>query len=93
MNPSLIIGWMSSYVTSDHWTWVDAAFDADTDTIHVDVYDERSNPTNVDIALDLMAMGLPTYVDYTVEDTNLVTGDFSQYTLPSSSRLTLTVFG
>ena len=83
-----------SYVTSDHWTNVDASFGRDTKTITVDVFDERVPAVPVDITFDLARMGLPTNVSYTVEDANLDTGDFVQTVVTSSmTSLVLRVQG
>ena len=83
-----------SYVTSDHWTNVNASFDPDTKTITAEVYDERVPAIPVDITFDLVRMGLPTNVPYTVEDLNLDTGDFAQRVVAASATsLTLRVQG
>ena len=92
--PNKSFYWLDvDYVASDHWTWVDASYDLDTSTINVDVHDERATPLNVDITLNLAEMGLPTHVDYTVEDVNLHTGYFTQSTEPAGNTLVLSVYG
>lgn len=82
-----------SYVAPDHWTNVDASFDPDTKTITAEVYDERVPAIPVDITFDLVRMGLPTHVSYTVEDLNLDTGDFVQTVVASTTSLTYRVRG
>lgn len=82
-----------SYAASDHWTNVDASFDRDTKTITAEVYDERVPAIPVDITFDLVRMGLPTNVPYTVEDLNLDTGDFVQTVVASTTSLTYRVQG
>jgi pimeloyl-ACP methyl ester carboxylesterase len=86
--------WLNiAYVAADHWTWVDASYDPHSQVITADVFDERTTPLSVDVSFDLIQMGLPTNTNYTVEDTNLVTGAFQQHTVAATSKLTLNVLG
>ncbi|MCD6520535.1 MAG: alpha/beta fold hydrolase, partial [Anaerolineae bacterium] len=82
-----------SHVASDHWTQANAWFNPDTKTITVEVRDERIPPVPVDVTLDLQRMGLPLQVAYTVEDLNVTTGDFQQYTVQADTHLRLNVPG
>jgi len=84
--------WMNiSHGVSDHWTQASAYLNPDTQTVTLEVFDERATPASVDITLDFTRMGLPTGVAYTVEDANLTTGEFFQYSTQASSTLVLTV--
>lgn len=79
--------WLNiSHHYPDHWIWVDASFDPGTQTIVVDVLDESGSPPPLSISLDLEKMGLPTSVSYTVEDSNVSTGEFNQYPVQAGAR-------
>ena len=54
----------------------------------MDVFDERVPSALVYVTLDLNKMGLPTGVPYTVEDTNLATGEFRH--VPGTDRADVT---
>ena len=79
------------YNTSDHWSTVRADFNPQSKTVALDVFDERVPSALVYVTLDLNKMGLPTGVSYTVEDTNLATGEFRQY--PGTGRTDATADG
>ncbi|TFH42441.1 MAG: DNRLRE domain-containing protein [Lysobacterales bacterium] len=81
----LDIAYAHTYPVEDHWTFVDATLNPGTQTITIDVRDERSVPIPVNITLDMLKMGLPTGVSYTVEDTNVNSGVFAQYPLQAGA--------
>lgn len=86
----LTIGYSNA---EDHWTNADATYDPESDTVTIEVYDERSRPIvgGIDYTIDLAAIGLPTHTEYTVEDLNLTTGSYSQYTVAATTSLVLNV--
>ena len=77
--------WLTiSYSTYDHWTQVNASLDRESKTISVEVFDE--NQIAVNVTLDLERMGLPRGVAYTIEDLNVDTGSFAQYTVEADAQ-------
>ncbi|MBM3188887.1 MAG: alpha/beta fold hydrolase [Chloroflexi bacterium] len=73
--------WFSvAYNDTDHWTLLDASFDPQSQTVTMDARDGRERPVALNIALDLAKLGLPGNVQYTIEEINLHTGEFRQYT-------------
>ncbi len=71
------------------WVEVDASYDDQTQTIWLDVADNQNSRTGVNVVLDLATMGLPTGTSYTVEDSDLVTGEFRQYVVFVGNTLSL----
>lgn len=71
------------------WVEVSASYDSQTKTIWVDISDNQNSRSGVQVVLDLAKMGLPTGTSYTVEDSNLSTGEFRQYTIFAGNTLAL----
>ena len=81
-----------SYVAADHWTQASASYDPLTRSITLEVRDERATPLSVNITISLARLGLPGNIAYTVEDSNLDTGEYSQYEVQAgATELVLTV--
>ena len=68
------------YNDTDHWSVIDAAYDPDAQVVTVDARDGRAIPVALDITLQLAELGLPTNVEYTVEEVDEGTGAFRRYT-------------
>jgi pimeloyl-ACP methyl ester carboxylesterase len=86
----LTLAYVNPY-TTQHWTEAEASYDPGTQTISVEVLDKCPSatcptPVALDVTLNLARMALPTSAMYTVEDTNLTTGEFDQYTVMASGN-------
>lgn len=71
------------------WVEVSASYDSQSNTTWVEVSDNLNSRSGVQVVLDLVKMGLPTGTNYTVEDSNLSTGEFQQYTVFAGNTLAL----
>jgi hypothetical protein len=74
-----------SYDVAEHWTSATAWYDPQTEVIELDIVDEDDK--EVDVAFDLVKMGLPTNSTYTVEDYNVRTGEFEQESVSATDSL------
>ena len=61
-----------------HWNLIDARYDRLARVVVIDTQDERSNPRASYVSLNLFQLGLPMAGDYTVEDQNIDTGQYTQ---------------
>jgi len=74
------------------WTNLRAARDPLTQAITLDITDERQLPSIVTV--DLLKAGLPSGVEYVLEDTNLSTGDYAQTIVsPQGDKIKVNVTG